>query len=123
MARIVLKTARDRDQYVIWGTIADAVVAGPGCRGQAAHYLRTEGGHPAGKAEEILTAVDTNGSSDRVVRFGWWDDEYLTVRHGAPDDGWYRLPRERLPEFADALGRDDDAAARALLERHDEEVV
>lgn len=126
MPQIVLKTDRDRDQYLIWSTVVHAPVAGPGSRGQAANHLLSKARtrYTADEVEAILARVDANGSSDRVVRFGWWDDETLPVVVGSPDDGWYRIRRDRLGAYADALLADDDAAAQALLERwqrHDED--
>jgi len=124
MGRVVLKTARDRDQYVIWSPIVDDVVLGPGTRAQVAAYLLTEdtARRTPDEVERTLARVDEHGSSDRTVRFGWWDDPELNVGQG--DDGLYHLPRARLADYADALGRGDDAAARALLvcwQRFDED--
>lgn len=126
MGQVVLKTARDRGQYVIWSSVVDTIVAGPGTREETADYLLNTGRirYTADEVEEIMARVDTNGSSDRNVRFGWWDDEDLSVVTGSPPDGWYHLPRGRLPEFAEALDRDDDQAAQDLLvcwQRFDEE--
>lgn len=126
MPQIVLKTARDRDLYLIWSTVVDAPVAGPGSRERVAKRLLSEARtrYTADEVEAILTRVDANGSSDRVARFGWWDDETLPVMEGSPDDGWYHIRRDRLAAYADALLRDDEAAATALLEcwqRYDED--
>lgn len=108
---VVIKTARDRDQYVIWGTVVDDVIAGPGTRAQAEHYLlnsdRTR--WTPDEAEEILARVDEHGSSDRCVQFAWWTDETITVGNG------WTLPRDMLPAYADAIGADDKAAVAAML--------
>jgi len=71
---------------------------------------------------QLDAEADENGSSDRAMAFGWWDDEALLVMAGSPSDGWYHIRRERLVEYAEALLRKDDQAAVALLEcwqRHD----
>ncbi len=67
-------------------------------------------------AEAHVARADEHGSSDRAVGFGRWDDEHLSVVSGSPDDGWYHLRRVRLGEYMDALDRDDEAAAQAVLE-------
>lgn len=125
MGRMIVKTARGRDQYLIWSSVVDAAVAGPGTREQVAHWLATEDRvrwSPA-EVERILARADEHGSS-AGTRDGWWDDETLSVGEGSPSDGWYHIRRERLADYADALEREDDAAAVALLEcwsRHDED--
>ncbi len=128
MGRMVVKTARDRDQYLIWSSVVDAPIAGPGTRAEALAWLtsaeRDRWRMTAPDAEEALSRADVHGSSARGLRDGRWDDEPLPVVSGSPDDGWYRIRRERLTDYADALGRDDEAAAQALLEcwqRHDED--
>ncbi len=115
MGRVVLKTAPDRDQYVIWSSVVDDIVAGPGTREQTAQHLLTEERirYTPDEVENILNRTDERGSSDRAMRFGWWDDDPLNT--GPGDDGWYHLPRERLAAYADALSRDDEAGAKALL--------
>lgn len=115
MGRVVLKTAPDRDQYVIWSSVVDGVVIGPGTREQVARHLLTEGRTrwTADEVENILARTDERGSSDRMIRFGWWDDDPLDTGPGG--DGWYQLPRERLAAYADALAAGDERAARALL--------
>ena len=119
MARIVLKTARDRDQYVIWGSIVDDVIAGPGTRTDAADYLRTECGYTADEAEVALARVDERGSSDiSPIRFGSWHDDPLPC--GEDDAGRYELARDRLADYADALAASNEAAARALLVQHEQ---
>jgi hypothetical protein len=126
MPQIIIKTARDRDQYLIWSTNVDNAVAGPGTREEVKRWLLTKDRTrwTADEVERILERADANGSSDRAVRFGWWDDEFLSVVEGSPNDGWYHLRRDRLADYADALLRDDEAAAVALLEcwrRHGED--
>ncbi len=114
MARIVLKTARDRNQYVIWGSIVDDIIAGPGDREQAIAYLVTKGGYQPVDAERIVADTDKRGSSDRSpARFGFWADDPLP--RGQDDNGRYELPRDRLATYADAIGTGDEAAARTLL--------
>lgn len=115
MGRVVLRTAPDRDQYVIWSSIVDNVVVGPGTREQVAEHLRTRERvrHTPADVDAILARTDEHGSSDRLMRFGWWDDDPLDT--GPGDDGWYHLPRNLLADYADALGRDDEQAAKALL--------
>lgn len=127
MGRCVVKTARDRDQYLIWSSVVDAPVAGPGTREQVKDWLLTEDRTrwTPDEVEEILARTDLNGSSDRAMRFAWWDEyDYLQVGEGSPGGGWYHLRRDRLADYADALERDDEAGAQALLEcwrRHGED--
>jgi hypothetical protein len=126
MPQIIIKTARDRDQYLIWSTNVDNAVAGPGSREEVKQWLLAEDRTrwTDEEAERILERTDANGSSDRAVRFAWWGDEFLPVGEGSPSDGWYHLRRDQLADYADALLRGDEAAAVALLEcwqRHDED--
>ncbi len=115
MGRVVLKTAPDRDQYVIWSSVVHHIVAGPGTRTQVAEHLLTKERvrYTPAEVDAILARTDEHGSSDRIMRFGWWDGDPLDT--GPGDGGWYHLPRARLADYADALGRDDEQAARALL--------
>lgn len=118
MGRAVVKTAKDRDQYLIWSSVVDAPVVGPGTRAEMAEYLLIQDRvrWRPDEVEATLARADENGSSDRVIRFAWWDDDPLPVGEGSPSGGWYHLRRDRLPAYADALAADDDAAAQALLE-------
>ena len=126
MPRIILRTAPGRDEYVIWSTVVDTYVLGPGTRDQVAHHLSTEWPVRLTDAavQEILARVDGNGSSDRIGKFGWWDGEPLPVGEGAPDDGRYELPRDRLAAYVDAVEAGDEKAAQGLLvcwHRYDDE--
>jgi hypothetical protein len=115
MGQAIVKAARDRDLYMVWSSVVDAPVA-VGSRNQMVEYARQEWRDTPEQAEAALQRADTNGSSDRAMRFGWWDDETLPVMEGSPPDGWYHVRRDRLVDYAEALLHDDDAAAVALLE-------
>jgi hypothetical protein len=122
VAQTIVRAARDSDLYIVWSSIVDAPVA-VGHRAEMVAYAANEWRLDPDAAEAAVVRADTNGSSDRVMRFGWWDDEHLLVMEGSPTDGWYHISRDRLVEYAEALLRDDDQAAVALLkcwQRHDE---
>lgn len=120
MGQAVVKAARDRDLYLVWSSIVDAPVA-VGNRAEMVEYVRQEWRLELERAEAALVRADENGSSDRAIRFGHWDDDTLPVREGSPDDGWYHVRRDRLVAYAEALLRDDEAAATALLERDEDD--
>lgn len=113
MGQAIVKAAPDRDLYLVWSSVVDAPVW-VGDRETALTELRNEP-RWAPHVDEAMDRADRLGSSDRAVKFGWWDDEYLPVMEGSPRDGWYHLPRSRLVEFAEALLREDEAGAQALL--------
>lgn len=126
MGQCIVKVAPDVDRYVIWSSIVDAPVSYSCTREQALAWVIEEWLVGPVLAEQEVDRADRLGSSDRAVGFGRWDDDELHVVHGSPDDGWYHLPRERLADYMDALDREDETAAQALLvcfERFDEEGV
>lgn len=125
MGRMIVKAERDRDLYLIWSSVVDAPIC-IGTRQELLDYYREkEGGDGVRRAERAFVQADERGSSAHAgIRAGWWEDEELRVMEGSPDDGWYHLPRARLTEYAEALLRDDDEAAQALLvcwQRHGED--
>lgn len=123
MGQAVVKTTRDRDMYIVWSSIVDAPVY-VGDRAAMVQYVQQEWRLDADRAEAALVRADTEGTSDRAIKFGHWDDDYLPVMEGSPRDGWYHIARDRLSAYADALLAGDEPAATALLEcyrRHDED--
>jgi hypothetical protein len=122
VGQAIVRTSRDRDLYIVWSSIVDAPVA-VGDRAEMVTYAEQDWKLDAAGAEAAVARADANGSSDCAIRFGWWDDEHLPVMEGSPSDGWYRIRRDRLVEYAEAMLRDDELAAVGLLEcwqRHDE---
>ena len=115
MGQVIIKAARDRDLYCVWSSVVDAPVEA-GTRSDMIDYVKSEWRLGLDEAEATLTRADEKGSSTRVARFGHWDHECLFVVEGTPADGHYRIRRERLGEYIEALMRDDDQAATELLE-------
>lgn len=115
MGQVVVRAARDRDLYLVWSSVVDAPVA-VGKRDWMVRYAKKEWRLRPADAEAALARADRDGSSDRAIRFGWWDDEFLPVVEGSPPDGWYHIRRDRLVSFAEALLREDEQDATALLE-------
>jgi hypothetical protein len=120
VGRAIVKAAPDRDLYMVWSSIVDAVVA-VGTRAEMVEYARQDWRLDDEHAEAALVRADTLGSSDRAIGFGRWGDDVLPVREGSPPDGWYHIRRDRLVDYVEALLRDDGEAATALLERDDDE--
>lgn len=122
MAQAIVRAAPDSELYLVWSSVVDAPVF-VGVRDSIVKYATRDWRLTAAEAEAAVARADADGSSDRVIRFGWWDDDHLPVMEGSPSDGWYHIRRDRLVEYAQALLHDDEQAAVALLEcweRHDE---
>ncbi|APY88205.1 hypothetical protein DCW30_05700 [Streptomyces alfalfae] len=102
---LIVKTAKDRDQYVGWSTIADGPT-GVWSRQTALAY-----GFPPSR----LNRADLNGSSDLSCGDGHWDDKGWV----ADQRGWLR--RDRIGEYAVEYLHGDRQAAYALLEPFDDE--
>jgi hypothetical protein len=123
VGQAIVKAAKDRDLYLIWSSVVDNAIW-VGNRAELLEHLQREyrREHPdstpnPGKApEDRVARADRTGSSMIDPECYRWDDEALTVMEGSPPDGWYHIRRERLAEYAEALLRDDEAAAVALLE-------
>jgi hypothetical protein len=123
MGRFVVKADRDRDLYLIWSTVVDAPIW-VGDRAELVKELwaeyRREHPHSTPNAghgpDARIRRADETGTSALDCDWYGWDDETFMVMAGAPDDGWYHLRRDRLADYAEALLRDDEAGARALLE-------
>ncbi len=117
MGQCIVKVAPDEDRYVVWSSIVDAPVSYSCTREQVLAWAAVEDWHERPEqAEAHVARADLYGSSDRAIGFGRWDDEYLDVMEGSPNDGWYHLRRNRLSAYMDALDRGDDGAAQAVLE-------
>lgn len=115
MAHVIVKSAPDRDQYLIWSTNLDDALE-VGTRTQILDLLILEDSQNPDRAEEAIARADENGSSDRIHKFAWWGSPPFVVRHdGLPDNGFHYLRRSDVPAFADAIQRGDHDAARALL--------
>ncbi len=126
MGQALIRAAPDRDLYLVWSSIVDAPVA-VGTRAEMVGWARQEWRLEEERAEAALMRADELGTSDRRFNTGGWDDDELPVFNGwqPPEPGWWYIRRDRLVEFAEAILRDDDAAATALLHRapdEDEEV-
>ncbi len=122
MGQAIVRASKDRDLYLVWSSVVDAPVA-VGDRSYMLKYAEREWRLSADAAQAAVTRADDNGSSARAIRFGFWDDETLPVMEGSPGDGWYHIRRDRLVQYGEALLRNDEQAAMALLEcwrRHDD---
>lgn len=119
MGQAIIRAARNRDDlYLVWSSIVDAPVA-VGTRAEMVGWARAEWHLEEERAEAALVRADELGSSDRAIGFGRWDDDELPVFNGwqPQEPGWWYIRRDRLVEFAEAILRDDDASATALLHR------
>ncbi len=113
MGRCILKTDRDRDEYVEWSSVVDDIVAGPDDRAEMGCYLLETGLYWPEDADDVLARADERGTSDRVFRFGGWEDEELPVG----GDRW--LPRAELHTYAHACNvHDNGRSAEAMLRRY-----
>lgn len=110
---VVVKTAWDRNCYVLWSGIAEGPIF-IGTREEMRRVLLREGG----SADERLDRADTEGTSLRRDHltgpggpsYGWGDEGWL-VQQGSAPHRW--LPRENLEAFTRAYleGRRADAMA------------
>lgn len=113
MGQAIVKCARDRDLYLIWSSIVDNAIWVFDNREELVKHLVDEGYSSPGAS---VRRADENGSSDRAIRFAWWDDDELQVMEGAPPcpdgpDGYWSIRREHLTAYAEAiLAAEDDAA-------------
>jgi hypothetical protein len=114
MGQSIVKADPGWDLYLVWSSVVDAAI-GVGDRDTLQAWLLDDPQWAPG-VHAAFERADRLGSSDRSVRFAWWDDEFLPVMMGSPDDGGlYHLPRSRLVEYAEALLADDELGAQALL--------
>lgn len=120
MGHQLIKTARDRDQYLLWSSVTDSWLL-LGTRAEMLEELPTVRGWDQENAELALDRADKHGTSAPLNLGCPWDDDYLAVGECAPRGGSYRIARDRLPTYADAILRGDGQAAQALLERYDED--
>ncbi|KAF2774664.1 hypothetical protein [Streptomyces sp. OM5714] len=102
---LIVKSARDKDQYVGWSNVAEGPT-GVWSRETALAY-----GFPASR----LDRADENGSSDLSCGDGHWDDKGFV----AEQRGW--LHRDRLGDYAVEYLHGDRQAAYALLEPFEDE--
>ncbi len=116
MGRCILKTDRHRDEYVVWSSVVDDIIIGPGDRAaMGRHLLKTRTYWPE-EADEVLVRADESGTSDRVFRFGAWDDKELRVGMNR----WLR--RGDLHAYAHAVNVDDDGrSAEELLNSYEDD--
>lgn len=123
MGQAIVKAAKDRDLYLIWSSVVDAPVW-VGDRAELLEHLWDEyrrehpnsTPNPGYGPEDRIARADRTGTSMIDPPVYGWDDDAIIVMEGSPDDGWYHIRRDRLADYAEALLRDDDAAATALLE-------
>lgn len=97
---LLIKGARDRDQYVGWSNVSD------GPTGVWSRETALEYGFPPSR----LDRADENGSSDLSCGDGHWDDAGFI----AEQRGWLR--RDRLGDYAVEYLHGDRQAAFSLLE-------
>jgi hypothetical protein len=96
---LLVKTAKDRDQYVQWSTVAD------GPKGVFSRETALEYGFP----RSTIDYADEHGSSSRLGD-GAWDDKGWV----AEQRGW--LPRHLIGDYAVEYLHGDRVAAYAMLE-------
>lgn len=117
MPTIILRTAPDRDQYVLWSTIVDNVTH-VGTRDETMAYLLAEHGRRhQPEATRALDAADATGTSDRGGWGAYPVGPFLV--HEAAEPGPWLLYRGDLAAYADALV--DDATggtAQRFLTRY-----
>ena len=101
---LLVKTAPDKDQYVLWSTACDM----PG--GVFSRETAREYGFPQSKVDH----ADEHGSSSRIGD-GAWDDKGWV----AEQRGWLR--RDLIGDYAVEYLYGDREAAFALLEPFDDE--
>jgi hypothetical protein len=111
MGEFIMRTAPDRDQYVLWSSVADDAKF-VGTRDEIAVYLTTQYGydHPA---EKRLTRADATGTSSHIGE-GRWGDDLIVDQRGM-------LRRSDLGRYLEAWEADDQAAMDALLTLFDED--
>lgn len=123
MPRFVIKPDRDRDLCIGWSTVVDNVIWS-GTRAEALRELAIDipAGYdpkPGNSPEDRLRRADDNGTTalwpPTGGYFGGWDDPDLMVEQRG------MLPRTELATFVEALERDDEAAAYALLQPFDDD--
>ena len=109
MPSYIVKASPDEDYYVMWSTVVDApTFAGTRAEMETCHYLT-----PQDVAPERFARADQYGTSaqwgadepgQEIIRpYGW--DTAECVYQG--EDAYALLPRDRLREFCDRLGRDE----------------
>lgn len=115
MTEVIIRCTPETDLYVLWDTTSD-IPRYVGSRRDLHRHLVAQGDtrHQARLALDLAAATGTTAEDDR----GSWDDRWLTVGEPAPGDGWYRLPRARLEEYAAAVLAGDLVAAVGMLERY-----
>ncbi len=95
MPSVVIKPARDRDEYVVWSTVTESP-HGYGNRAQTMALLRSGiRGTDAADPDLVLRNADHWGSSARSPwEFGHWDDTEVIYKQAG------LLPRRRLYKAA-----------------------
>lgn len=117
MSTMVMKVDPDRstDRYVIWDAATDAPSVVGTRQDMIGWLMSPRGACGYAHALRIMQGVDRTGTSNQNGRGGWEDLVPLPVGDIAPDDGWYQMDRNRLPELVDAIAREDLAAIHRLL--------
>lgn len=84
MGNIIIKPARDRDEYVYWSTNVEAPIAYGDREGMAEILAEDFSGRaPANLPEVRLLRTDERGSSALDIPIGYWgDDEFVYEQRG-----------------------------------------
>lgn len=102
MGHTIIKPVADEDFYVAYSSIVDS----PVFWGSREEF---EKGYDI-KEEGRLERADSNGTSSHIGEFEWAEKDIIVregVSGGVPDGKvWLIVPRDRLREFCETLGKD-----------------
>lgn len=125
MRGVVIKPNRSKDEYILWSSVVDGPVWGPGTRTELLAGLWKEWNiehehctpHPGYGPEGRVQRADSNGSSIRTDEttgiFGGWDDKELVVQLHY---GFGLVKREHLAEYTRLLAEGQTEKAEMLAE-------
>ncbi len=108
MPRFIMKANREDDLYVEWSTVVDNIVW-TGTREELTKHGEFSGWFTGSSQladiEARIARTDETGTSARFFdtdpQEGAWDDPYLLVTNDpVMDDGYYRLDRDDLGDYA-----------------------
>jgi hypothetical protein len=112
MPIVVLKVSPDDDRYVLWSTTVDSPVAFFADRDELKIWFRKEG-HSRQWIFDALKRLSEFGGDNG---YGF-DQDYIPVGEAlSPPDGWWRIPRPKLPELVDRMR--SGSSMDGLLERY-----
>lgn len=117
---VVLKAAADRDLYVVWSNVVDNAVVVGTREEMLAHGVRPSRLARADRYGTSAASMDMPDPYPRPFRaHGWGDTTDIVVNNQQDTSGL--LPRARLADFLDAIYRNDEDAATALLDPFEDE--